>query len=160
MIRMKTWAPNFITTVCLHILVLKHNDNKKERMNECLLYSYIPYSAGSHSENTQILFFCPLFLFLKKQWNLNSVQFLFCLLFLLWGPEVQKVLQRKAFEKHTSLLNIKPPFPSHTQKTFLSILLRVPPHQPQCSTLAPVRTKVSVPEETKQKILNCLNTAV
>ena len=38
---------------------------KKERMNECLLYSYIPYSAGSHSENTQILFFVP-FSFLKK----------------------------------------------------------------------------------------------
>ena len=131
-------------------------------MNECLLYSYIPYSAGSHSENIQILFFCPLFLFffLKKQWNLNSVWFLFCLLFLLWGPEVQKVLQRKAFEKHTSLLNIKPLFPSHTQKTFLLILLRVPPHQPQCSTLAPVPTKVSVPEETKQKILNCPNTVV
>ena len=67
MIRMKTWAPNFITTVYLHILVLKHNDNKKGRMNECLLYSYIPYSAGSHSENTQILFFCtPLFLKTKQ----------------------------------------------------------------------------------------------
>lgn len=65
MIRMKTWAPNFITTVYLHILVLKHNDNKKERMNECLLYSYIPYSPGSHSENTQILFFVPFFFFLK-----------------------------------------------------------------------------------------------
>lgn len=63
MIRMKTWAPNFITTVYLHILVLKHNDNEKERMNECLLYSYIPYSAGSHSENTQILFFVPFFFF-------------------------------------------------------------------------------------------------
>ena len=125
MIRMKTSAPNFITTVYLHILVLKHNDNKRERMNECLLYSYIPYSAGSHSENTQILFFVLFFFFFLKQWNLNSVWFLFCLLFLLWGPEVQKVLQRKAFEKHTSQLNIKPPFPSHTQKTFFLILLRV-----------------------------------
>lgn len=81
MIRMKTWAPNFITTVYLHILVLKHNDNKKERMNECLLYSYIPYSAGSHSENIQILFFCPLFLFFFKKNNGTWTQCGFCFVF-------------------------------------------------------------------------------
>ena len=73
MIRMKTSAPNFITTVYLHILVLKHNDNKRERMNECLLYSYIPYSAGSHSENTQILFFVLFFFFFKTMEPEHSV---------------------------------------------------------------------------------------
>lgn len=66
MIRMKNWAPNFVTSAYLHIPVsISLNTTvTKKRMNECLLYSHIPFSTGSHSKNTQISFFS---FFLEKK---------------------------------------------------------------------------------------------
>ena len=72
---------------------------------DATVYCHIAFITRSHSKNTQIPFFC--FLFIKMGSELNLVSTLS-----LWEPEVYKVCYRKISKKAHFTVQLKPLFQS------------------------------------------------